>query len=95
MVLRQDCTVLLIYALCNNVTNMNDMEKQKVNNGITFWSILGLVFIVLKLCEVIEWSWWWVLAPFWFPVVVALCIGVIALMLLAIGYAIHRRKYRM
>lgn len=25
------------------------------------------IFIVLKLCHVIAWSWLWVLAPFWIP----------------------------
>lgn len=28
-------------------------------------TLLGITFIVLKLCHVIEWSWLWVLAPFW------------------------------
>lgn len=28
-------------------------------------SLLGLLFITLKLIGVIDWSWWWVLAPFW------------------------------
>ena len=28
-------------------------------------SVLGLIFITLKLCGVISWSWWWVLCPFW------------------------------
>ena len=28
-------------------------------------SLLGLLFITLKLLGVIDWSWWWVLAPFW------------------------------
>jgi len=27
--------------------------------------LLGLVFITLKLLGVIDWSWLWVLAPFW------------------------------
>ena len=27
--------------------------------------MLGIVFVVLKLTEVISWSWWWVTAPFW------------------------------
>lgn len=27
--------------------------------------ILGIIFITLKLCGVIAWSWWWVLSPFW------------------------------
>lgn len=28
---------------------------------------LFLVFLVLKLTETIDWSWWWVLAPLWIP----------------------------
>lgn len=71
-----------------------EKQKQSVNNGITFWSLMGLVFIVLKLCQVINWSWWWVLAPFWLPVAIALGVGFIVLVLLAIGYTIHRHKYR-
>lgn len=35
------------------------------NNGVSLPTILGLVFIILKLCNVIDWSWIWVLAPFW------------------------------
>lgn len=27
--------------------------------------LLGIVFIVLKLCGVINWSWWLVTAPLW------------------------------
>lgn len=32
---------------------------------IGFFGILGLIFIVLKLTEVVAWSWWLVLAPFY------------------------------
>ena len=27
--------------------------------------LLGIVFVTLKLCGVIEWSWWYVTMPFW------------------------------
>lgn len=27
--------------------------------------LLGVAFVVLKLCNVVHWSWLWVLAPFW------------------------------
>lgn len=27
-------------------------------------TVLGIVFVVLKLCGVIDWSWWWVVSPF-------------------------------
>lgn len=32
---------------------------------IGFFGLLGLVFITLKLTGFIDWSWLWVLAPFW------------------------------
>lgn len=38
-------------------------DKIEVNTGIDFCGLLGVVFIVLKLCKVIAWSWWWVLLP--------------------------------
>lgn len=34
-----------------------------------FTTLLTVAFIVLKLCNVITWSWWWVLSPLWIPVV--------------------------
>lgn len=37
------------------------------SGGIGFLGLLAIVFITLKLCRVIEWSWWWVLAPLWVP----------------------------
>ena len=32
--------------------------------------VLFLIFLVLKLCDVIAWSWWWVTAPLWIPLAV-------------------------
>lgn len=37
---------------------------------IGFLGLLGLVFIVLKLTNVIDWSWWWVTCPFWIGIAV-------------------------
>lgn len=34
-------------------------------DDIGFIGVLTIVFIVLKLCKVITWSWWWVLSPLW------------------------------
>lgn len=41
-------------------------------------SLLGVAFIVLKLCGIIDWSWWYVLIPFYYPIVFLLIILVIA-----------------
>jgi hypothetical protein len=35
--------------------------------GSTITEVLLIVFIVLKLTGLINWSWLWVLAPFWIP----------------------------
>lgn len=44
-------------------------EKTKVSkSGIGFSGLLTIAFIVLKLCHVIDWSWWWVLSPLWISV---------------------------
>lgn len=36
--------------------------------------ILFLIFMTLKLCGVIAWSWIWVTAPIWAPVLIVLTI---------------------
>lgn len=33
--------------------------------GVGFTGLLTIVFIALKLCGVINWSWVWVLSPIW------------------------------
>jgi hypothetical protein len=44
----------------------------KTTITVPFMPLLGLAFIVLKLCRVIEWSWLWVLCPLWGPIAVGL-----------------------
>lgn len=34
-----------------------------MNLQLGFLELLTIVFVVLKLCGVITWSWWWVLSP--------------------------------
>lgn len=47
--------------------------------GVGFTSLLTLVFITLKLCKVINWSWWWVLSPVWITAILVVIIFVIFL----------------
>ena len=54
------------------------MAENSGNNnssgGIGFFGLLTIVFITLKLCKVIDWSWWWVLAPILIPTGLMLCV---------------------
>ena len=60
------------------------MENEKIHvttsGGIGFTGLLTIAFIVLKLCNVINWSWWWVLSPIWISV--GLFVGVLAIVFL-------------
>lgn len=44
---------------------MYNENKTTVNGGIGVTGVLGVVFVVLKLLGVINWSWWLVTLPFW------------------------------
>ena len=41
------------------------------SGGVGFLGLLTIVFITLKLIGYISWSWWWVLAPMWIPLTIA------------------------
>lgn len=58
------------------------MEKTTVVST-PILGLLGIAFIVLKLCGVINWSWWLVLLPIYGPIVltlIAVCIIVCGLL---------------
>lgn len=49
------------------------------NNGLSFNSILFLIFLTLKLTNHIDWSWWWVFSPLWIPLVITLMILILVI----------------
>lgn len=44
---------------------MSDKNTNATSGGVSVGTVLFLIFLVLKLCNVINWSWWWVTAPLW------------------------------
>jgi len=56
-------------------------ENKTSGGGIGLGTILFLIFLVLKLTNHIDWSWWWVTAPLWIPIVLMIVIGIIYLIL--------------
>lgn len=60
------------------------MSKKEVSNNIislNFLEALFLLFLGLKLGNVIDWSWWWVFSPIWIPLLAGLIIVVVALII--------------
>lgn len=52
---------------------LNKLENES-NGGNGALTILLIAFVILKLCHVIDWSWWWVLSPLWIPFILLIII---------------------
>ena len=63
-------------------------SKSVQSGGFGIFTVLFLIFLVLKLTNTIAWSWWLVTAPLWLPsgifLVIMLIIFLIALIVAAI-----------
>ena len=69
------------------------MERNgNTSGGIGFCGLLTIVFITIKLCKVISWSWWWVLSPAWIPI--AICIAVLIIIGIAFLISIIPKRRR-
>ena len=49
--------------------------------NLGLFSILGIVFVVLKLTEVIAWSWWLVLLPFYGGIILWVVLAILAIII--------------
>ena len=52
------------------------MSNSNNKKGMGILGVLQLIFIVLKLCKLIDWSWWAVLTPLWID------LGILALLVI-------------
>jgi hypothetical protein len=62
-------------------------SKSSSSSGIGFCGLLTIVFIVLKLLGIINWSWLWVLSPIWISAILV----VITLLIVFFVAIISRR----
>lgn len=56
----------------------------KTTGNISFLGLLTIVFITLKLCNVINWSWIWILSPLWIGIAVLIFFFVLLLLIASI-----------
>lgn len=53
------------------------------SSGVGFFGLLAVLFIGLKLTNVITWSWWLVLLPLYGPVAVTLTVLIITFIIVS------------
>lgn len=66
---------------------MSNNNNKVSSGGVGFTGLLTIVFTVLKLTKVINWSWWWVLSPVWIYFILIILIAVVC-----VGLEEHSKK---
>ena len=54
--------------------------------------VVFVIFLVLQLCGVIDWNWWWIFSPMWIPVAGSLIVAFILALTREIMKTRHGRK---
>jgi len=49
------------------------MENTK-SSGLSLTMVLFIVFLILKLTNNIDWSWWWVTCPLWIGLAIVIAV---------------------
>jgi hypothetical protein len=63
---------------------MSDTNNNASGGGVGILGLLGLIFVVLKLTNYIDWSWWYVTMPFWIGIPILLVALIFGLIFIAI-----------
>ena len=45
--------------------------------GIRLPMLLFIIFMILKLCKVIDWSWWWITSPLWIVFIIIIIFSIV------------------
>ena len=57
------------------------MNENPKSSGLGILAVLQIVFLILKLTGLIDWSWWLVLVPLWVDIGFGLLYIIIALII--------------
>lgn len=70
---------------------MNTTTKSSSSGGISTISVIQITLLILKWCKLINWSWFWVLTPFWGSLTLSIIIFLIYVIVkLAVKKKINR-----
>lgn len=62
------------------------MKEKRTSSSLGIVGVVQVIFLILKLCKVIDWAWIWVLAPLW------IWAGVLAVIFMLIGLCYYLKE---
>lgn len=69
----------------------NNMKKKNPSpaTGLSLPVVVFVVFLILKLTNLVKWSWWWITSPLWIVVALVVVLAVISFCVLAFRVKKH------
>lgn len=68
-------------------------NTKTTTTGISLLGVLQIIFIVLKLCGLIDWSWWKVFIPMWIDLGIIAGFLLLYLVILIIAYIYDKHSW--
>lgn len=68
-------------------------NTKTITTGISLLGVLQIIFIVLKLCGLIDWSWWKVFIPMWIDLGIIAGFLLLYLVILIIAYIYDKHSW--
>ena len=61
-------------------------STKTTTTGVSILGVLQIIFIVLKVCGLIDWSWWMVFIPVWIDLGIIAVFLLVYFIIIAIAY---------
>lgn len=68
-------------------------NTKTTTTGVSLLGVLQIIFIVLKLCGLIDWSWWKVFIPMWIDLGIIAGFLLLYLVVLIIAYIYDKHSW--
>lgn len=68
-------------------------NTKTTTTGVSLLGVLQIIFIVLKLCGLIDWSWWKVFIPMWIDLGIIAGFLLLYLVVLVIAYIYDKHSW--
>lgn len=68
------------------------MSNKSTSSGVSVGFILFLVFLVLKLTDNIDWSWWYVTMPLWIAPAIVVVVGTVWFLVACVIESTKKKK---
>ena len=88
----EENTIRILEECCFYLESGRYFKNTEKTINLSFFGIVAIVFIILKLTDTITWSWLWVLSPLWIGLI--LCTIIVAVVLLIMKIVMKNKNWQ-